>query len=70
MTERSVVDNGKQFEGIAKETKSNSGRTCADPNVTRQTIIAIERNKYDPTLRLALKIAQFFEPSVEQIFKL
>jgi putative transcriptional regulator len=39
-------------------------------NITRQTIIAIERNKYDPTLRLALKIAQFFETDIEKIFKL
>ncbi|MGB7446968.1 MAG: helix-turn-helix transcriptional regulator, partial [Dethiobacteria bacterium] len=27
--------------------------------VTRQTIIAIENNKYDPSLRLALKLSQF-----------
>jgi len=39
-------------------------------DITRQTIIAIERNKYDPTLRLALKIAQFFETNVESIFML
>jgi putative transcriptional regulator len=39
-------------------------------DVTRQTIIAIERNKYDPSLRLALKIAQFFGTYVESIFKL
>jgi len=38
--------------------------------VTRQTIIAIENNKYDPTLRLAIKIARFFGSSVESIFKL
>ena len=39
-------------------------------DVTRQTIIAIERNKYDPTLKLALKIAQYFETNVENIFTL
>lgn len=39
-------------------------------DVTRQTIIAIEHNKYDPTLRLAIKIAQYFETNVENIFKL
>ena len=37
--------------------------------VTRQTIIAVENNKYDPTSRLALKIARFFEVHVEDIFK-
>ncbi|ATW26594.1 helix-turn-helix transcriptional regulator [Candidatus Formimonas warabiya] len=39
-------------------------------DVTRQTIIAIENNKYDPTLRLALKIAKFFGTYVEKIFKI
>lgn len=36
--------------------------------VTRQTIIAIENNKYDPTLELAMKISEFFEMSVNDIF--
>lgn len=36
--------------------------------VTRQTIIAIENNKYDPTLELAMKISKFFGISVNDIF--
>lgn len=36
--------------------------------VSRQTIIAIERGKYDPSLRLALRIARFFDSTVEEIF--
>ncbi len=36
--------------------------------VTRQTIIAIEKGKYDPSLPLALRIARFFEAPVEEIF--
>ena len=38
--------------------------------VTRQTIIAIENNKYDPTLGLAMKISEYFEISVNEIFSL
>ena len=38
--------------------------------VTRQTIIAIENNKYDPTLELAMKISEFFGLSVNDIFHL
>lgn len=37
-------------------------------NVSRQTINAIEREKYDPSLPLALKIAKVFEKKVEDIF--
>jgi len=36
--------------------------------VTRQTIIAIERGRYDPSLKLAFKIARFFGRAIEDIF--
>ncbi|OQA50168.1 MAG: helix-turn-helix protein [Firmicutes bacterium ADurb.Bin300] len=36
--------------------------------VTRQTIIAIENNKYNPTLELAMKMAQLLGKPVEEIF--
>lgn len=36
--------------------------------VTRQTILAIEKGKYDPSLELAFKIATYFGVSVEEIF--
>ena len=38
--------------------------------VTRQTIIAIERGRYLPSLKLALKIAKYFNMKVENIFYL
>lgn len=37
-------------------------------NVTRQTINAIENQKYSPTLSLALKLAKYLEVSVEELF--
>ncbi len=36
--------------------------------VTRQTVIAIESNKYLPSLGLAFKIARLFKVGVEDIF--
>lgn len=36
--------------------------------VTRQTIHAIEKGKYDPSLELAFKLAKFFEAHIEDIF--
>lgn len=38
--------------------------------VTRQTINAIENDKYNPTLELAMKIAKLFNATVEEIFQL
>ena len=36
--------------------------------VTRQTVIAIEKGKYNPSLELAFKIARYFDTSIEDIF--
>jgi putative transcriptional regulator len=41
---------------------------AAELGVTRQTILAIEKGKYDPSLELAFKIARFFKVSLEDIF--
>ena len=66
---------------MAKESVANSvlqertkkGVTQEDlaheVGVTRQTIIAIEKGNYVPSVLLALKIARFFRTKVEDIFK-
>ena len=38
--------------------------------VSRQTIIAIENDKYNPTLELAMRLARVLEQPVEAIFTL
>lgn len=52
----------RAMEDITQEELAN------ELGVTRQTIIAIERNKYDPSLALAFKIAAFFQVKIEDIF--
>ena len=52
------------MENIIKRLRKEAGLRQEDLanelGVTRQTIIAIENNKYDPTLELALKISIYF----------
>ena len=36
--------------------------------VTRQTIVAIEKGKYSPTLEIAFRMAQVFDVPLEKIF--
>lgn len=36
--------------------------------VSRQTVVAIEKGQYSPSLELALKISNIFDKSVEEIF--
>ncbi|MDZ7672517.1 MAG: helix-turn-helix transcriptional regulator [Halanaerobiales bacterium] len=37
-------------------------------DVTRQTIISIEKQKYEPSLSLAFKLANYFEVKIEDMF--
>jgi putative transcriptional regulator len=37
--------------------------------VTRQTINAVERERYDPSLDLALALAEHYDTTVEDIFQ-
>lgn len=49
---------GLTQEALAKKCK-----------VTRQTINAIENDRYDPTLKLAFQIATILDTTVDDIFK-
>mgnify|MGYP001455530667 FL=1 len=55
-----------------KPLRANKGWTQAELamqlDVSRQTIIAIEKGKFDPSLPLAFKAARLFELSIEEIF--
>lgn len=54
-----------------RESKKNPQKKMAEElNVSRQTMTAIETMKYNPSLELTLKIAQYFEMPVEEIFQL
>jgi putative transcriptional regulator len=44
------------------------GDLASNVGVTRQSINAIERGRYDPSLELALKLAVEFDSRVEDLF--
>ncbi|MCG1008943.1 helix-turn-helix transcriptional regulator [Salinicoccus sp. ID82-1] len=52
----------RQSKGITQT------RMAEDLQVTRQTVNAIEKNKYNPSLELALKLVKYFEVPIEDIF--
>lgn len=43
-------------------------KMAEDLQVTRQTINAIEKNKYNPSLELALKLIAYFDMPIEELF--
>lgn len=55
-----------------KLLRTEQGWTQADLaerlNVSRQTINAIETEKYDPSLPLAFSIARLFKATIEEVF--
>ena len=55
-----------------KELREENGITqqgLADiVDVTRQTILFLEKGKYNPSLRLAWKISEVFNKSIEEVF--
>jgi putative transcriptional regulator len=55
---------------LRKEAGLRQEDMAAQLGVTRQTIIAIENDKYNPTLELAMKIARLLNLKVEDIFTL
>jgi putative transcriptional regulator len=53
---------------LRQEKGATQEDLAAVVGVSRQTIIAIERGNYTPSVMLALKIAKYFGTSVEEIF--
>jgi len=55
----------KVYRAIHNLTQENLAEKVG---VTRQTINAIEKEKYDPSLDLAFKLSRLFNASIEDIF--
>jgi len=60
-----MINKLKVYRAMHDITQENLAKKLG---VTRQTIIAIEKNKYDPSLNLAFKMAKFFKVQIEDIF--
>ena len=60
------------MKNIVKQLRKAAGLRQEDLaqqlGVSRQTIIAIENDKYNPTLELATKISRLLELHVDEIF--
>lgn len=56
-----------------RERRKQEGESQADlaaaVDVTRQSINAIERGRYDPSLELAFKLARHYSCTIEDIFQ-
>ena len=60
------------MKNCLRELRKGRGLKQADLadalEISRQTVIAVEADKYDPSLPMAYRIAAFFEVPVEELF--
>lgn len=54
---------------LRKSKKMTQERLSQLVGVSRQSIVAIESGKYNPSLELAFKIAKQFERTIEDVFQ-
>jgi len=57
-----------RIQELRKERRITQNELADAVDVTRQTIISLENGKYNASLILAHKLAQFFNVSIEDIF--
>ena len=67
MSKGKVYNHIRALRAEQKVTQQELADLC---NCTRQTIIALEQEKYVPSLILAIKIAQVFGKKVDDVFQL
>ncbi len=54
---------------LRAERDWTQAQLASELNVSRQTINAIEKGKFDPSLPLAFKAARLFAMTVEEVFQ-
>jgi putative transcriptional regulator len=63
-------DISSTLELARKSKKLTQAELALSAGVTRQTILAIEKGNYIPSVALALKLAKILQTNVEQLFTL
>ena len=56
------------LEKLRKESGSSQEELAQVLEVSRQTIISLEKGRYNPSIILAFKVANFFKKPIEEIF--
>jgi len=67
ITQKTVVN---QISEYRKKREMTQEELAEDVDVTRQTIIAIEKGNYIPSVLLALKLSNVFNISVNKLFSI
>ena len=66
MKKLSIGNNVRKFRFLKDELTQKE--LAQEVGVSRQTIVAIEKGQYSPTLELCLKLSLVFDVSVDELF--
>ncbi|MDG1089391.1 MAG: helix-turn-helix transcriptional regulator [Candidatus Marinimicrobia bacterium] len=55
---------------LRTEKRISQQKLAENLGVSRQTINSIEKGRFDPSLRLTIKIVRFFDKDLQSIFKI
>ena len=53
---------------LRKANKISQAELADEMGVTRQTVISLEKGRYNASLELAFKIARYFGKTIEEVF--
>lgn len=62
------VPHGNKIQELRKANKISQAELADEMGVTRQTIISLEKGRYNASLELAFKIARYFGKTIEEVF--
>ena len=57
-----------KIQELRKANKISQAELADEIGVTRQTIISLEKGRYNASLELAFKIAKYFGKTIEEVF--
>ena len=58
----------RKIQELRKANKISQAELADEMGVTRQTIILLEKGRYNASLELAFKIARYFGKTIEEVF--
>lgn len=57
-----------KIQELRKANEISQAELADEMGVTRQTIISLEKGRYNASLELAFKIARYFGKTIEEVF--
>ncbi|XIH10246.1 transcriptional regulator (plasmid) [Priestia aryabhattai] len=68
LAKKELINVNNRIKELRKGKKMSQEELANTCNVSRQTVNAVEKSKYDPSLELAFRLAEHLGVSVDELF--